>query len=194
MNLFRLSRTRQTKDGILNLEQQKKQARELLRALRAGNHDALVRLRTQHLRWANVDDADVRQDLALHDAQFVIAREQGFASWTKLKAYADPSPYDRHTRLYVADLQWINNRAHGLMRTRQSAGPAALEQIRMTRTIQYPFEPFSHRVWELRTNLTVYDAWYVAVAEWLETDLVTADKRLANAAGPRCPIRRPGVS
>ena len=71
---------------------------------------------------------------------------------------------------------------------------AAVEQIRMTRTIQYPFEPFSHRVWELRTNLTVYDAWYVAVAEWLETDLVTADKRLANAAGPLCPIRRPGVS
>jgi ankyrin repeat protein len=114
----------------LNLEQQKKQARELLRDLRAGNHDALVRLQTRHLRWANVDNASVRQDVALHDAQFVIAREQGFASWTKLKAYAEPSPHDRHTRLYVADVQWINDRVHGLMRTRHSAGPAALEQIR----------------------------------------------------------------
>ena len=69
---------------------------------------------------------------------------------------------------------------------------AAVEQIRVTRTIQYPFEHFSRRVWELRSNLTVYDAWYVALAEWLETDLVTADERLANAAGARCLIRRPG--
>lgn len=68
----------------------------------------------------------------------------------------------------------------------------AVDQIRVTRTLQYPFEPFSRRVWELRSNLTVYDAWYVALAEWLETDFVTADERLAKAAGTRCPIRRPG--
>ena len=123
-------RTRHTKEDLLNLEQQKKQARELLRNLRAGNRDALARLRNRHLRWAQVDDAGVRQDVALHDAQFVIAREQGFASWTKLKAYADPSTRDHHTRLYVADMQWITGRVHGLLKTRQSAGPAALEQIR----------------------------------------------------------------
>jgi predicted nucleic acid-binding protein len=46
-------------------------------------------------------------------------------------------------------------------------------------------------VWALRANLTVYDAWYVALAEWLETDLVTADERLVTAAGTHCPIRRP---
>ena len=114
----------------MNLEQQKKQARELLRAVRAGSADALARLRGQHLRWANVEDATARQEVALHDAQFVIAREQGFASWTKLKAYAEPSPHARHTRLFVADMQWIEDRVHGLMRTRQSAGPSALEQIR----------------------------------------------------------------
>lgn len=114
----------------MNFEQQKKQARELLLALRAGDHDALARLRTRHLRWTNVDDAGVRQDVALHDAQFVIAREQGFASCTKLKAYVAPSLRVRQTRLYVADMQWIADRVHGLMRTRQSAGPAALEQIR----------------------------------------------------------------
>ena len=114
----------------MNLEQQKKQARELLRALRAGNAEALARVRTQHLRWTGVDDAGVRQDVALHDAQFVIAREQGFASWTKLKAYAAPAAGARHTRVYVADPRWIADRVHGLLRIRQSAGPAALEQIR----------------------------------------------------------------
>jgi predicted nucleic acid-binding protein len=51
-------------------------------------------------------------------------------------------------------------------------------------------EAFSDRVWELRANLTVYDAWYVALAEWLATDLVTADGRLAQASGPRCAVPR----
>lgn len=45
------------------------------------------------------------------------------------------------------------------------------------------------RVWELRANVSAYDATYVALAEALEVELVTADGRLANAAGPRCPIR-----
>lgn len=44
------------------------------------------------------------------------------------------------------------------------------------------------RVWELRNNLTAYDATYVAIAEALGCSLVTADRRMANAAGPRCPI------
>lgn len=72
----------------------------------------------------------MRQLAALHDAQFVQAREQGFASWPKLKAYAEPSSHSRHTRLFVADMAWITDRVHGLLRARQSAGPAALEQIR----------------------------------------------------------------
>ena len=85
----------------MNLEQQKKQARELLRAIRAGSADALTRLRDQHLRWVKVSDTTAQREIALQDAQFVIAREQGFASWTKLKAYAEPSPNARHTRLFV---------------------------------------------------------------------------------------------
>ncbi|MEQ6903755.1 type II toxin-antitoxin system VapC family toxin [Nocardioides sp. YIM 152588] len=44
------------------------------------------------------------------------------------------------------------------------------------------------RCWELRSNLTVYDAAYVALAEALATTLVTADARLARAPGPRCPV------
>lgn len=114
----------------MNLDQQKKQARELLRAIRAGSADALTRLRDQHIRWVKVADTTAQREIALHDAQFVIAREQGFASWTKLKAYAEPSPHARHTRLFVADMSWISDRVHGLLQTRSSASPAALEQIR----------------------------------------------------------------
>ncbi len=114
----------------MNLEQQKKQARDLLRAIRSGNAEALLRLRRRHARWAEVDEVSVRQLVSLHDAQFVLAREQGFASWPKLKAYAEPASRLRHTRLFVTDVAWMTDRVHGLLRTRSSAGPAALGQIR----------------------------------------------------------------
>ena len=55
----------------------------------------------------------------------------------------------------------------------------------------HPFAPFAARVWELRHNLTAYDAWYVAVAESLDCPLVTLDERLARAPGPTCPILAP---
>ncbi|MBK5224463.1 MAG: PIN domain-containing protein [Acidimicrobiia bacterium] len=45
-----------------------------------------------------------------------------------------------------------------------------------------------HRVWELRENLSAYDATYVGVAEALGCAMLTADRRLARAPGPRCPI------
>jgi len=41
---------------------------------------------------------------------------------------------------------------------------------------------------ELRSNLTVYDAAYVALAERLEAKLLTADGRLGEALGSRCQI------
>lgn len=44
------------------------------------------------------------------------------------------------------------------------------------------------RIWELRDNLSAFDATYVAVAEAMEAPLVTADRRLARAPGPRCTI------
>jgi predicted nucleic acid-binding protein len=44
------------------------------------------------------------------------------------------------------------------------------------------------RCWELRDNATVYDAAYVALAEHLGVTLVTADRRLTEAPGPRCEV------
>jgi predicted nucleic acid-binding protein len=48
--------------------------------------------------------------------------------------------------------------------------------------------PLLARCWELRDNLTVYDASYVALAEALDVTLLTGDGRLSRAAGPRCHI------
>ena len=50
----------------------------------------------------------------------------------------------------------------------------------------FPFAPFARRVWELRSNLTSYDAWYVALAEVLDCPLPTLDRKLARAPGPGC--------
>ena len=54
--------------------------------------------------------------------------------------------------------------------------------------VRHPFHALLPRIWELRTNLSAYDATYVALAEALGTELVTADARLAQAPGPTCPI------
>ena len=50
----------------------------------------------------------------------------------------------------------------------------------------YPATPLLRRCWQLRSNVTAYDACYVALAEVLEAALLTADARLANAPGTRC--------
>ena len=49
-----------------------------------------------------------------------------------------------------------------------------------------PYRPFAERIWELRHNMTTYDAWYVAIAEALDAPLATLDGRLVRATGPRC--------
>jgi predicted nucleic acid-binding protein len=52
----------------------------------------------------------------------------------------------------------------------------------------YPTAPLLLRCWQLRDNLTAYDACYIALAETLGCSLLTADARLSRAAGTRCPI------
>lgn len=46
----------------------------------------------------------------------------------------------------------------------------------------FPYQPFAGRVWELRENVTSYDAWYVALAEHIDASLATVDLRLSRAA------------
>ncbi|CUU59070.1 Predicted nucleic acid-binding protein, contains PIN domain [Parafrankia irregularis] len=48
--------------------------------------------------------------------------------------------------------------------------------------------PTAQRVWELRQNMTAYDAGYVALAEQIDAVLLTCDAKYAAAAGPRCAI------
>jgi predicted nucleic acid-binding protein len=56
----------------------------------------------------------------------------------------------------------------------------------------FPFEPFASRTWELRHNVTSYDAWYVALAEALELPLATLDEPLSKSNGLACKFLTPG--
>lgn len=54
---------------------------------------------------------------------------------------------------------------------------------------RYPTLPLMRRAYELRANVSSYDAAYVALAEVLGCEVLTADRKLSNAPGPRCTIR-----
>lgn len=63
---------------------------------------------------------------------------------------------------------------------------AALRTWQRLGISRYPGFPLLERVWELRDNVSAYDASYVALAELLDCALVTGDARLARAPGVRC--------
>ena len=60
-------------------------------------------------------------------------------------------------------------------------GKEAIEDLNDLPIHRYPHDIFSHRIWELRHNMTAYDAAYVALAETLPAPLLTRDAHLASA-------------
>jgi predicted nucleic acid-binding protein len=69
---------------------------------------------------------------------------------------------------------------------RFAAAIGDLERIDVDRC---PTLPLMRRAYELRANVTAYDASYIALAELLGCELLTGDQRLASAPGPRCTVR-----
>jgi predicted nucleic acid-binding protein len=96
-------------------------------------------------------------------------------------ALAAPDLIDIET-MAVLRKRWL---AHALSDDRLSDAVDDLHALALER---YPALPLTRRIAELRANVTAYDAAYVALAEVLDCELVTADQRLAGATGPRCPI------
>jgi predicted nucleic acid-binding protein len=67
-------------------------------------------------------------------------------------------------------------------------GRVALADLADFPALRYPHDFLLPRIWELRNNLTAYDAAYVALSEALEAPLVTRDRRLASSTGHRARI------
>ena len=94
--------------------------------------------------------------------------------------------------LLVAPVHLFVESANILRRLEQNKGLSALEINGAYRDLLrldvelFPYEPFASRIWDLRHNVSSYDAWYVAVAEALNAELATLDRRLVRASGPSC--------
>jgi len=67
-------------------------------------------------------------------------------------------------------------------------GQTALQDFLQIPLLRYPHDLLLPRVWELRKNLTAYDAVYVALAEALEMPLLTCDTNVAGAPGHRARV------
>ena len=67
-------------------------------------------------------------------------------------------------------------------------GQEAMEDLSDLPIVRYPHDPFLSRMWELRHNVTAYDAVYIALAETLGATLLTRDQRLAAAPGHEATI------
>lgn len=91
---------------------------------------------------------------------------------------------------HLADSELAHALRTQMLRERVAAGDAQRALSRWARLgmRRYAVVGLLTRIWELRDNLTAYDATYVALAEALACELVTADARLARAPGPTCAI------
>ena len=103
-----------------SLEQLRKAAKDLVRAHRAGDDAARARVAASHPRAA--------EPLKLSDAQLVIAREHGFPSWPRLRAYVDRvtahGPGLQHA--YHEDLEYYDERAYGLLASAEDGTEGAV--------------------------------------------------------------------
>jgi predicted nucleic acid-binding protein len=87
--------------------------------------------------------------------------------------------------IHLEVLSVLRRRLSGRKLTARRAG-AALEDLIDWPIETAPITPLLQRCWSLRSNLSSYDASYVALAESLDCPLITSDRRLANAPGSRC--------
>ncbi len=99
-----------------------------------------------------------------------------------------------HQELAAPDL--IDVETTSVLRRRWLAGDLsdqrfeqAIDDLDDIPLARFPTLGLMRRAFELRADITAYDACYVALAEALEWPLCTVDRRLAHATGPRCTMR-----
>ena len=99
-----------------------------------------------------------------------------------------------HHELAAPDLVDVETTA--VLRRRWLAGTItdgrfgdAVDDLAAIPLTRFPTLRLMRRAYELRANVTAYDACYVALAEALDWPLCTGDRRLANATGPRCTMQ-----
>ena len=91
---------------------------------------------------------------------------------------------------HLLDLE-VLSALKGMLLRGEISGPAshfARQDLATLPITRLPHEPLLERCWELRDNLSIYDATYVALAEIMGATLLTSDQRLARSPGIRCDV------
>jgi predicted nucleic acid-binding protein len=129
--------------------------------------------------------------VAVVDASVLVAAlldEGANGRWAEQRVAAFDLAGPHHT---VAEAANIVRRLTGSGRLSEQEGALAHADLLRVDLQLFPFAPFALRAWELRANVTAYDAWYVALAEALGCSLYTLDARLSRAPGLGCPVLLP---
>lgn len=115
------------------LEQCRKQAKELVKAHRADDPEAVARIK-QHLpQLSGATESQIRSaDFRLSDAQLIIAREYGFPSWPKLKRYIESvsGAGAARCRPFIKEMPYYEDRAYGLLSAYQTGQKRAFQIIK----------------------------------------------------------------
>ena len=104
------------------------------------------------------------------------------------KRLFDPSQTLHAPHLLDVEVAQVLRRYAGNGEIDDERGRAALADLADFPLRRYPHDFLLPRVWDLRKNLTAYDAVYVALAEALDAPLLTCDRRLATAPGHQARI------
>ena len=90
--------------------------------------------------------------------------------------------------------------AANIMRRQELAGLVSADQAAQAHADlldlaieRWPYELLAKRSWQLRANLSVYDASYVALAELVRSPLITLDAKIGRAPGVRCAVLTRGA-
>ena len=91
---------------------------------------------------------------------------------------------------HLFEIEVLNALRHHALRhgISEGRGLELLEDLTTMSVSRYPHTAMLPRFWELRANVSAYDAAYIALAETLEAPLVTRDARLARAPGIRAEV------
>jgi predicted nucleic acid-binding protein len=101
----------------------------------------------------------------------------------------DPEQAAPH--LVDAEVLGVVRRAHRRGELDGTAARQAIDDLESWPATRVDHRPLLERAWQLRDALSAPDALYVALAEALDGTLLTLDRRLARADGPRCRIDIP---
>jgi predicted nucleic acid-binding protein len=101
------------------------------------------------------------------------------------------NPDQAAPHLVDAEVLSVIRRAHLRGELDRTAAHQAVDDLGSWPATRVDHRPLLERAWQLRDSLSAPDALYVALAEALSATLLTLDRRLARAKGPRCPVDVP---